>query len=219
MPEKLKKIEVTGIQLKILALLTMTIDHMGAVLFPSQIWMRVVGRIAFPVYCFLLVEGFTYTRSRKEYLKRLLVFAVISEIPFDMAFFGKAFYMGHQNVFFTLFIGFLTMYFCEYATSDISRYIMCFAGLMLSGLLRTDYSYFGIATILVFYLFRKQRFMAVAIQSVMNILEFSIQSAAVMAFIPISLYRGRRGKKMLQIGFYAFYPIHLIILHIIKCIG
>ena len=218
MLQKLKNSEVTGMQLKVLAVLTMTVDHMGAILFPAQIWMRVIGRLAFPIYCFLLVEGFTYTKSKKDYLKRLLAFAIISEIPFDMAFFGKVFDLRHQNIFFTLFIGFLTMYFCEYASSNASKFIMCFVGLMLSGILRTDYSYFGIATILVFYLFRKERFTAIVIQSIMNILELSVQSAAIIAFIPIYLYKGKQGKKRFQIGFYAFYPVHLIILYAISLI-
>lgn len=218
MPEKLRNKEITGMQLKVLALITMTIDHIGAILFPEQIWMRVIGRIAFPLYCFLLVEGFTYTSNRKEYLKRLLIFALISEIPYDMAFFGNIVDFRRQNVFFTLFLGFLIMYFCEYASSDISRYMMCFVGLILSGILRTDYSFFGIATILIFYLLREQKFTAIIVESIMNILEFSVQSAAVLAFIPIYFYKGKQGKKLFQLGFYAFYPIHIMILYIIKLI-
>lgn len=214
MPEKLKSSGITGMQLKILAIISMTIDHIGAVIFQDILWMRIVGRIAFPIYCFLLVEGFNYTKSRKKYLVRLLAFAFISEIPFDLAFFGKAFEFGHQNVFFTLFIGFLTMYFCEFASSNLSKYIMCFAGMVLAGIFRTDYSFFGVALIVIFYLFRDDRLSAFILQAVMNIAEGSLQGFAALALIPIGLYKGKQGRKRFQMFFYAYYPVHLVVIYI-----
>ena len=76
-------------------------EHMGMI--NTYQMMRNVGRIAFPIYCFVLVEGFMRTRSVKKYLERILLFAFISEIPFDLAFAGKAFHWCYQNVMFTLF--------------------------------------------------------------------------------------------------------------------
>lgn len=99
---------MSGFTLKLLALILMIIDHCGLVLFAgTSLYLpcRILGRIAFPLYAFLITEGYVHTRSVKKYAGRLLVFAVLSEIPFDYAFFRTPFYMGYQNVFFTLVLG------------------------------------------------------------------------------------------------------------------
>ena len=99
---------MSGFTLKFLALILMIIDHCGLVLFAgTSLYLpcRILGRIAFPLYAFLITEGYVHTRSVKKYAGRLLVFAVLSEIPFDYAFFRTPFYMGYQNVFFTLVLG------------------------------------------------------------------------------------------------------------------
>lgn len=99
---------MSGFTLKLLALILMIIDHCGLVLFAgTSLYLpcRILGRIAFPLYAFLITEGYVHTRNVKKYAARLLVFAVLSEVPFDYAFFGTPFYMGYQNVFFTLVLG------------------------------------------------------------------------------------------------------------------
>lgn len=119
MPQK----GLSGSTLKLIAIITMLIDHIGAaviarlliagqgseMLYKIYYAMRAVGRVAFPIFCFLLVEGFFYTGSRKKYALRLFGFALLSEIPFDLAFSGKTLEFGYQNVFFTLLIGLLTI--------------------------------------------------------------------------------------------------------------
>ena len=114
---------LSGSTLKLLAIITMFIDHVGAavlarmiimgnnteLLYKVYLTMRTIGRIAFPIFCFLLIEGFEHTRDRKKYALRLLAFAAISEIPFDLAFNSKVLEFGYQNVFFTLFIGLVTI--------------------------------------------------------------------------------------------------------------
>ena len=118
MPQK----GLSGSTLKLIAIITMLIDHIGAaviarlliagqgseMLYKIYYAMRAVGRVAFPIFCFLLVEGFFYTGSRKKYALRLFGFALLSEIPFDLAFSGKILEFGYQNVFFTLLIGLLS---------------------------------------------------------------------------------------------------------------
>ena len=96
---------MSGFWLKILAMISMLIDHTGMVLFPQMQGLRVLGRLAFPLYCFLLAEGAVHTSNSKRYLGRLLGFALLSEIPFDLACHNTALWMQSQNVFFTLFLG------------------------------------------------------------------------------------------------------------------
>ena len=100
--------------LKILAILAMLLDHIAAVFLSSTtmpyVLMRGFGRIAFPIFCFLVVEGYYHTRDVKKYMIRLAGFALVSEIPFDICFYQKPFYWQHQNVFFTLALGLITIY-------------------------------------------------------------------------------------------------------------
>ena len=97
-------------QLKCIAIITMLIDHIGAVLFPENLVLRYIGRISFPIFCFLLAEGFYHTKNVKKYMMRLAVFAVLSEIPYDLAFRNTYIEFTRQNVFFTLLIGVVMMY-------------------------------------------------------------------------------------------------------------
>lgn len=106
-----------------MALVLMIIDHCGLVLFAGTSWYlpcRMLGRIAFPLYTFLITEGYVHTRNVKKYAARLLIFAFVSEVPFDYAFFGTPVYMGYQNVFFTLVLG-LAALVCLDAASGSSR--------------------------------------------------------------------------------------------------
>ena len=104
------KFGLSGFALKIIAILTMLTDHIGAGLFPSQIWLRMVGRLAFPIFAFLICEGFYHTRDIKRYAVRLGIFAIISEIPFNLLHSYYLFDPGAQNIFFTLLIGLSTIY-------------------------------------------------------------------------------------------------------------
>lgn len=228
-----KEVRVQGISgstLKLIAIITMLIDHIGAavvgtgVLMPYTVqWpeinyaMRLIGRVAFPIFCFLLVEGFTHTHDVKKYALRLLAFCFISEIPFDLAIFNSAFYMGTQNVFFTLFIGLLVIIALKkfegkgIAAALINLAVIA-AGAVLADLLRTDYASFGVCFIAVLYLLRKNKLFQTIAGCVLIAWEFT----APLAFIPIWFYNGKRGLKLKYV-FYIFYPLHLIILYLVRC--
>ncbi len=320
-----KRKGIPGSTLKLLAIFVMLIDHIAATVLSnilvsvnffmmgsaasqdpyyqtmSAVYfiMRLVGRLGFPLFCFLLVEGFIHTRNKLKYVIRLALFCLISEIPFDLAFSGQVFYMGYQNVFFTLLIGFVVM--CGFqgiserlkemkwlplisvigvagggyivatvinsgiymlnsiiftATgkslpafllyySDTRFIIMALVGAILlliiylagrkghksfdivfadlavlalgmqvASLLRTDYSAFGILTIAVFYVYRRNPFKsALAGGIVLNIMTLD-EITAFFTLIPIAKYNGERGLRLKYV-FYAFYPVHLFILYII----
>ena len=94
--------------LKIIACVTMLIDHIGAVLLPQYFSLRMIGRIAFPIYCFLLVEGAHYTKNPGKYALRLGIGMLLSELPFDLAF-SRGWSWGYQSVMVTLLLVFLAL--------------------------------------------------------------------------------------------------------------
>ncbi len=200
--------------LKLIALLTMFLDHIGAVLIVSG-WMnqvlRMVGRVSFPIFAFLLVEGFLHTRDVKRYGLRLLAFGFLSEIPFDLALFHTPFEMSHQNVFFTLFLGLLALEGCRRYEDDASLWkraavlVVCgFAAIIL----RTDYEAFGVIFIVLLYMTRQSP----RLQTIMGSLALVWELPAVFAFIPIRMYNGTRGTLPLKYIFYICYPLHLFLL-------
>lgn len=225
---------LSGSSLKLIAIITMFIDHVGAAVISRMLMdgggsgalyqvyfaMRNIGRIAFPIFCFLLVEGFEHTRDRKKYALRLFVFALISEIPFDLAFSGKVLEFGYQNVFFTLLIGLLTiMAFHEVEEKadwhpllrSTALLAVVFAGMGTAYLLKTDYAARGVMCILVLYLFRRTR----GLQILAGCLAFFWwELPALVAFIPIAFYNGRRGWNIKYL-FYLFYPVHLLLLYLV----
>ncbi len=231
---------VNGFILKLIAVSTMLVDHIGAVLFPWMTVLRQIGRIAFPVFVFLLVEGFINTRNVRKYEVRLLVFALISEIPFDLAFYDTVLESSHQNVFFTLFIGLVMLDVVTavqkrfgYGTYEILlELVVLVAFVALAFLLRTDYSGGGVLLIYCFYKFRDMHPVKFILLGLICLLFYTrIEMFGLLAVIPLILYNGKRGFRqdgglysgekrgpayqLVRYLFYIFYPVHLLILHII----
>lgn len=239
---------LSGYDLKVIALITMLIDHVGAVLlwryieavggYSDELLMgvyqllRYVGRMAFPIYCFLLVEGFLHTRSVGKYALRLLAFALISEVPFDLAISGTFWVPNSNNVFFTLAIGlvliwgisFVEKFYDFWKEKELDAFIGGLAAIavgvlmiapalfMAESVLCTDYGMGGVLAILVLYLFRKNRFIAYALAIVvLYVFAGSSEILALLMLYPISMYDGTRGQNMKYV-FYAFYPVHLLVL-------
>lgn len=226
---------ITGNALKMIAIVTMLIDHIGVAVIENGIlkyqdnslawdWnitnlvLRTIGRIAFPIFCFLLVEGFFHTRNIKKYGARLFLFALVSEIPFDLAVFDTWFYPGYQNVYFTLFIGLWVIYWYDKALGNPIRQTLVFlAGCGAAVFLKCDYNVIGITMILVFYVFYKDKKKQTIFAGILAAFEsLSCFGAAILAFIPIRMYSGARGKRNLKYFFYWFYPAHLVLLYILR---
>lgn len=244
---------IAGSTIKIIAIVSMLIDHIGAGilgrflvtggyvnvmtsgdlngimqwlsengrLFYTYSAMRMIGRLGFPIFCFLLVEGFQRTHDVKKYALRLGLFALISEIPFDLCFNGRVLEFGYQNVFFTLFLGLLTMIAFDWIgkkewvagerLNRVVKVIFSLAALAVGAgvahFLRTDYAAKGVLCIMVLYLFRKKKPLQIAAGCVAFLWELT----APLAFVPIGFYNGKRGLKM-KYFFYAFYPVHLLLI-------
>jgi len=210
--------------LKIIALITMMIDHYGAIFQNDLELYRIIGRIAFPIYCFLLIEGYLHTKDVKKYASRLFIFALVSEIPFDLAFYGRlGFY--HQNIFFTLFIGLVTIYLLDNPDKHkLGKGYTYFFAAIISIVSGVDYNIIGLIYILIFYytkdFVRVSRIPRVALLMFLtNILLVSkTQQFALLALPILYLYNGELGpkNKLLQFLFYAAYPLHLIIYYLVN---
>ena len=198
----------------------MVIDHVGAILFPDQIWMRVIGRVAFPIYAYCLAEGFRYTSDYRRYLGRLALFAILSEIPFDLAFYGVPFSFAHQNVFFTLTLGLILLWVLERCREQLLLCAGAFAVLcFLAQALHMDYGAGGLLMVFAFYLAQQgtSPWIGWGIFVFINLFGYAggVQWAAILALLPIGLYSGKAGKKK-QRFFYWIYPLHLLLLWVIE---
>lgn len=231
--------KVKGSTLKWIALITMLIDHIGAFLIEPYlgysafsfdftnvapelktlkliyIISRLIGRISFPIFCFLIVEGYLNTKDIKKYALNLIVFAFISEIPFNLANSNNLLYFNHQNVFFTLFLGLICIYFLEKYNEKgpIVKLIILLITCVPAYYLNTDYSHFGVLAIAILFKFHSNK----KLQTLFGVLTFAWEITAPIAFIPIWFYNGERGKQN-KYFFYAFYPLHLIILYLIRLV-
>lgn len=257
---------LTGNALKILAIVTMLIDHIGAVLLEKGLLpfiqnaifsgtntnytlddyhtfstldfcFRIIGRIAFPIFLFLLVEGFMHTRDPFKYAFRLFIFALVSEVPFDLAVNHQIFELGSQNVFFTLTLSVLMYIGLELTDENIVKYYLNMlvkiaivtVALLAANALRCDYSALGIAMALFMYIFRYDKknlilshaiviiaySVLITLNSGLSLMNF-VEIFALLAFIPISFYNGERGSFKLKYFFYVFYPAHLLLLTLVR---
>ncbi len=225
---------LNGFHLKLIAICTMFIDHMGYTLFPSALWLRCIGRIAFPVFCFLIAEGCVYTHDRRKYAVRLLAFALLSEIPFNLMNSGALWDMYHQNVLWTLLMGALVCWLMDWTMQKRAGWAFALvvaamaAAYWLLEIGNTDYGGWGMLLVVMFYGIRRAPSRAV-VKMIAQFFGLAFFSIAVMggyisielwslvSLAPIWLYNGQRGfsNRAVQYGFYAFYPVHILILSLI----
>ena len=221
-----KCLSASGI--KLIAVITMTIDHIGAALLPQYLFLRIIGRLAFPIYCYMIVNGMFHTKSCIKYIMRIFGFAIISEPFYDLAFRGKIINMEYQNVFFTLAIGLtvisvieqLKIRFGGYSVFGSMAEIMILAsGCVAAYFLKTDYSFYGVLMIYGFYSFRLNAIVSGIFQIFMNcIIIGGVQGFAVFSLLPICMYNGEKGKNsgMIKWLFYLYYPLHLFVIFLLK---
>jgi len=229
--------------LKIIALVTMIIDHIGAV-FPETFGFefRVIGRVAFPIYVFLIAEGFRHTKHPGKFLARLFVFAIVSEPVFDWAIHGASFpwgvnFLAQTNIFYTLFLGGAAIVAYEKIREKVDRVVailpmFVFAGLAES-VFTSDYGAYGVVFIFIMYVIRHKKFSLVAMAA-LCILQYDwlfrrafaygfdaivpiwwlLIPAALVSVLLVAFYNGKRGPG-LKWFFYASYPVHLAVLAVL----
>lgn len=260
-----KKIEigVTSAFLHVIAMLFMLSDHMWATVTPGHPWMTCVGRIAYPIFAFMIVEGYFHTHSLMKYMGRMLVFALITEIPFDLMYGNAVIYPFHQNVMWTFLISLCGIWIMETVKAKtkemakkraeqngeakLKKYlwiiipvdiVVVLSGFIIGLLSMVDYYGMGVVTVFLFYFFRGRKWWCylgqVLVMYYLNVevlgglcyivtifghkFEVVQQGFALLALIPIWLYRGKQGyhSKWFQYLCYAFYPGHIIVLVLIQ---
>ncbi|MBR2047070.1 MAG: conjugal transfer protein TraX [Oscillospiraceae bacterium] len=228
---------ISATTLRLFALGCMLLDHLWATVVPGNDWMNYLGRLAFPIFAFQLAEGYLHTRNYEAYRKRLLIFALISEIPFNLMLTGSPIFPFHQNVMLTLLLGLMAIHQLDVLDGSDSGKVKAKAlgklGLIgLAGVITfPDYGLFGILNMVGFYVLRNKAFekplqlllmvvihwygyQGMFIPLLDGRIEFPIQAFAILALIPIWLYNGQRGKggKTIQQVSYWFYPVHMLLL-------
>ncbi|MFR7758852.1 MAG: TraX family protein [Christensenellales bacterium] len=219
---------MSSFALHIWAMLLMLCDHLQLTLLPDLPILRCVGRLAFPLFAFMAVEGYLHTRSLKKYLLRLLMLAVISEIPFDLLVSGSVFDPMHQNVIWTIILGLCCIRAFENISADLKKMlsaVVIIASLAAAIIARVDYSSAGVLTLLAFYAFRgntvRCRLMQLLSLAFINLVllggiefAFPYQALAVLSLPIIWLYDGSQGPHngFIKAVYYLFYPAHMLIL-------
>lgn len=227
-----------------LAMGFMLCDHLWGTIVPGNDWLTCIGRLAFPIFAFMIVEGYTHTSNLKRYALRLLAFALISELPFNLMVGSRLFFPIHQNVLWTFLIGLGLIHWNERAKEFPlwRRVLRLAASVILGALVGTvafvDYSGAGVLTVLVFYVFRERKWWCLLGQiaalyyinvELLSGLAYEVelfgrtfwltqQGLALLALIPIWLYRGRRGcnSRAFRWLCYGFYPAHMLLLALMK---
>lgn len=221
-----------GTVLKIIAMVSMVFDHVGDMFFPDVLWPRMIGRLAMPLFAFCITEGYIHTRDKKKYLFRMGIFALVSEVPFDLAFEGKV-SLNHQNIMLTFFMSILALMLFDLIrgkiNEDTGRYSIgktILGSLVIIGtaavaiLIKADYTIFAVISVFLFYLFKDTKHfirtgVGVAFLALTRTMGYYCTTG--LSIIPLLLYNGKKGKGLKWL-FYAFYPGHLLLLYLIKLI-
>lgn len=214
--------------LKIIAIIFMLCDHFGDAILKPFSFFNVLGRIAFPIFAFQLTEGYIHTKNLKKYFKRLIIFAIISQIPFML--FSSTFTSRFSlNIFFTLFIGLFAIYIYDKSHNKFLGILVTIFLCALAQLIKTDYGAWGVWIIMIFYIFKDKKIWMCLLYLLSCLLKYLpyllaynfhyiymlllLGTASSIFFI--ILYNGKQGKKVKYL-LYAFYPLHMLALYFIN---
>ena len=225
--------------LKLIACVTMLIDHIGITIVPhlpvpymAQLYycLRGIGRIAFPIYAFLLAEGMRHTHDPGQYLLRLGVGILLSELPFDLML-KNGLTWGYQSVMVTLMLGAMMILCMQKLPKDWMKPLVLLPFLLVAEQVFCDYGAWGVLMIGIFAMTDCLWIRVVCIAAINCMVPsasiplfgatISIQVFGALAMIPIACYNGRKitRNRLLQWGFYLFYPVHMLILWLMLQFG
>lgn len=213
----MKKIKFNGTQLKLIAVFCMLLDHIGYAIFPEVTALRAIGRLAFPIFAFLVAEGMKHTSNWKKYVLRLFVFAIISEIPFDLLTSGKVIDLSSQNVLFTMLFGALAV--VSFKTNQNLGYLGAVLAAGLGFVCCVDYGLFGVILILFIYILNKEDVRwGSCVVAVWCLCYGGMELWGVISALFLLRYNKERGwnTPVLKYGFYVFYPLHMLVIYLIS---
>lgn len=204
--------------MQIIAVLTMLIDHIGLIFFPGELAWRIVGRIAFPIYCYGLVQGHIHTRSRPRYLKRLLWIALIAQVPYNLAIDP-----GGWNVVVTLLLSALVLFVLDKWPNPWFGIPVALLAVYLMDILPLDYNAYGLMLVLIFRYARS--YWLVLAHFLLNTFYlfyngWLVQMVSIVPTLFIALTPGLWGvlekKRLPRWAWWSFYPAHLAVLALVK---
>lgn len=212
--------------LKIIATITMFIDHLGYAIYGKLSYFNYIGRLAFPIFAFGISEGYIHTKSKKNYLIRLFIFAISSQVPFML--FRSMFTSGFAlNIFFTLFIGLIAIIGYEQCENKYIGILLVVCLAITADTLKTDYGYFGVLMIFIFHIFKNKkllmnisyialcifRYMVLCVIYNFSVTYIILCVCTILPIIFINLYNEKKGIEI-KYFLYGFYPAHLMLLYV-----
>ena len=216
---------MSSFKLKIIAVVTMFCDHFGLCLTGgvASLW-NYIGRLAFPIFAYQISEGYFYTSNLKKYFLKLFVFAIISQIPFNLFEYALGFNY-HLNVLFTLLLGLMAITVFDKSPNKIVGFAGVAICIALGHFLNVDYGYWGVLLVFCFYLFKDNKIITTIIFGLLVLAKYFtnlidsgfyyqyilLAISTFIAIIPILLYNKKQGYKT-KYFLYIFYPVHLAIL-------
>lgn len=228
---------MSSFALHIIAMIFMLCDHMWATILDYE-WLTCIGRIAFPIFAFLITEGYIHTSNINKYIKRMVIFAIITEIPFNLMVSASPIYPFHQNVLWTFVISLLTLKYLNFddVKNSFKSILIILLAIIIATVTMCDYFGAGVMMVVGFYIFRKSKLLQLLMMIYVNMIllqgysypidiagytyYFPQQGFAILSLIFIWLYNGKQGyhAKWFKIFCYAFYPLHMLILYLLTIV-
>ena len=217
--------------IKIIACVTMVLDHIKYAIPETEgILTNYFGRLAFPLYAFLLTEGYVHTKKKKKYYYRMIIFAIISQIPF-MLFRTLVGEWKMLNIMFTLLLGLIAITVYDKEKRKYISIPIIILLIWMGKILKVDYGWYGVTTVILLYLLKNNKsfipfsyLLLLIFYYYSRIKSFNFGTEIILyilfswssTFI-MMIYNGKEGKK-LKYFYYIFYPLHMIIIYLISLV-